>query len=77
MSDYYTTDIEDMEWFTNVPSREFLKELHKMLQANVLCDFQWTEHSENEEFEILADMVLQHLTYLSDKEYNELNGRES
>ena len=77
MSDYYTTDIEDMEWFTNVPSREFLKELYKMLQANVLCDFQWTEHSENEEFEILADMVLQHLTYLSDKEYNELNGRES
>ena len=77
MSDYFTTGVEDLQWFTNQPSKEFLQELHKMLQANVLCDFQWTEHSENEEFEILADMVLQHLTYLSDKEYNELNGRKS
>lgn len=75
MSEYFTTGVEDMEWFTNQPSREFLKELHKMLAANVNCDFKWAEHDENEEFEILADMVLQHLTYLSNKEYNELNGR--
>jgi len=75
MSDYFTTDIEEMQWFTNQPSREFLKQLHKMLAVNVNCDFSYEEYDVNEEFEILADMVLQHLTYLSDKEYNKLNER--
>lgn len=69
--------MSDFDWITNQSSREFLKELHKMLAANVNCEFAYAEHDENEEFEILADMVLQHLTYLSDVEYNELNGRES
>ena len=77
MSEYerFTTGVEDMEWVTHQPSREFLKQLHKMLAANVDCDFEWAEHNENQEFEILADMVLQHLTYLDDKAYNKLNGR--
>ncbi len=65
----------DFDWITNQPSREFLQELHKMLAANINCDFAFAEHGENEEFEILADMVLQHLTYLDDKAYNALNGR--
>lgn len=67
--------MSDFDWITDMDSREFLQELHKMLQANVLCDFRWTEHSENTEFEILADMVLEHLTKLDDKAYNKLNGR--
>ncbi len=78
MSEYerFTTGVEDMDWVTNQPSKEFLEELHKMLAANVNCEFAYAEHDENQEFEILADMVLQHLTYLSDKEYNKLNGRD-
>ncbi len=77
MSEYerFNADIDDFEWITHQPSREFLKELHKMLAANVNCDFKWAEHDENQEFEILSDMVLQHLTYLDDKAYNKLNGR--
>ena len=71
MSDYFTTGVEDLQWFTNQPSREFLQELHKMLAANVNCEFAYADHDENEEFEILADMVLQHLTYLSERGDNE------
>ena len=78
MSEYerFTTGVEDMEWVTHQSSREFLKQFHKMLEANINCEFAYAEHDENQEFEILADMVLQHLTYLSDKEYNKLNGRK-
>lgn len=77
MSEYerFTTGDEDFRWVTEQPSREFLKQLHKMLAANINCEFAYAEHDENKEFEILADMVLQHLTYLDDTEYNKLNER--
>ena len=67
--------MSDFDWITDMDSREFLQELHKMLQANVNCEFAYADHDENEEFEILSDMVLEHLTKLDDKAYNKLNGR--
>jgi len=77
MSEYerFTTGVEDMEWITHQSSKDFLIDFYKMLAANVNCEFAYAEHDENQEFEILADMVLQHLTYLADKDYNKLNGR--
>ena len=62
------SELSDYDWATSMDSVEFLDLLYRMCDANINCDWNFAEHGPNKEFEILADMIYEHLQKHGHKE---------